>query len=167
MKKYVKEIVPYILVIILVLLIKHYLASPIRVNGSSMYPTLKDGDIMILNKIHYHLNDIQRFDIVVIKTKNSPIIKRIIGLPGDKIEYKNNELYVNNKKIKEDFSHTEIEDYNIEELGKMTVPKNKYFVLGDNRKNSMDSRFYGFIDKKNIEGRAKTIILPLKRIGTI
>ncbi len=167
MKKYVKEIVPYILVIILVLLIKHYLASPIRVNGSSMYPTLKDGDIMILNKIHYHLNDIQRFDIVVIKTENSPIIKRIIGLPGDRIEYKNNKLYVNNKKIEEEFQHAEIEDYNIEQLGKITVPKNKYFVLGDNRKNSMDSRFYGFIDKKNIEGRAKTIILPLKRIGTI
>ncbi len=165
MKKYIKEIIPYIIVIILVLLIKTYLVSPIRVNGSSMHPTLKDGDIMILNKIHYLLTDIQRFDIVVIKTENSPIIKRIIGLPGDKIEYKNNELYVNNKKVIEEFLHTEIEDYNIEELGKVTVPKNNYFVLGDNRKNSMDSRFYGFIEKKNIQGRAKTIILPLKRFG--
>lgn len=166
MKKYIKEIVPYILVIIIVMLIKYYLVSPIRVNGSSMHPTLRDGDIMILNKIHYHLNEIERFDIVVIKTENSPIIKRIIGLPGDRIQYKNNTLYVNNKKIEEGFSHTEIEDYNIEELGNLTVPQNKYFVLGDNRKNSMDSRFYGFIDKKNIQGRAKTIILPLKRIGT-
>ena len=165
MKKYIKEIVPYILVIIIVLLVKQYLISPIRVNGSSMYPTLKDGDIMILNKIHYHLKDIKRFDIVVIKTNKSPIIKRIIGLPGDKIEYKNNELYVNDEKVEENFSHAEIDDYNIDELGSTTVPENSYFVLGDNRKNSMDSRYYGFIEEKNIVGRAKTIILPLKRIG--
>lgn len=165
MMKYIKEIVPYIIIILVVVFVKAFIISPIRVNGTSMYSTLDDGDIMILNKVIYNLESIKRFDIVVIKTDNSNIIKRIIGLPGDTVEYKNNILYINGKKTEENYTRAVMRDYNIEELGNVKVPKNKYFVLGDNRLNSVDSRYYGFIDRKNILGRAKLVILPFKRFG--
>lgn len=172
MKQTIKEIIPYIILIIIVILIKSYIISPIRVNGSSMYSTLHDKDIMILNKIIYHFKEIERFDIVVVDVpksetiaKNEYIIKRIIGLPGDKIEYRNNILYVNGKKIKENFSHKKTTDFNIKDLGSLTVPKDHYFILGDNRTNSVDSRMLGFIQKKNIIGRAQYTILPFSRIG--
>lgn len=163
--KYIKEILPYIFLILILIFIKSFIVSPIKVNGDSMYSTLHDGDLMILNKTIYHFTDIRRFDIVVIKTKKSFIIKRVIGLPGDKVEYKNNRLYVNDSEVEEDYIRGKMEDYNIEELGSTVVPANSYFVLGDNRKVSADSRVYGFIKQKDILGRAKTTIFPFNRIG--
>lgn len=165
MKKIIKEMIPYILIIGVVLLVKQYVVSPVRVNGSSMDSTLQDKDIMILNKVVYRFQEVKRFDIVVIKTENDPIIKRVIGLPGEKIEYKNNILYVNGKKVEENFSHKETEDFNIEKLGSKIVPEGSYFVLGDNRGNSVDSRYLGFIKKENILGRTKYTILPPNRLG--
>lgn len=166
-KKIIKEYLPYIITIIIVILIKTFLISPIRVNGESMFKTLHDKDIMILNKVVYRFNRIKRFDVVVVKTNRSPIIKRVIGLPGEKIEYINNKLYVNGKVVKENFNHAKTEDFNISELGSITVPKGKYFVLGDNRVNSVDSRIIGFVPKKEIDGRAKYIILPISRIRKV
>ena len=163
--KYVKEILPYIWIVLFLVFIKVFIVSPIRVNGDSMYSTLHDGDIMILNKTIYHFTDIRRFDIVVVRTKHSFIIKRIIGLPGDKVEYKDNLLYINGSKLDEQYTREVMDDYNIEELGSTVVPANCYFVLGDNRTISADSRVYGFIKQKDIVGRAKTIIFPFNRIG--
>lgn len=172
MKSVMKEIIPYIIIILVVILIKTYIVSPIRVNGSSMYRTLHDKDIMILNKTAYYNHSIKRFDIVVVKVEKSKfiprkehIIKRVIGLPGDKIEYRNNCLYINGKKTKESFPHAETADFNIKDLGSITVPENHYFVLGDNRINSVDSRLLGFIKKENIIGKAKYTILPISRFG--
>lgn len=172
MKDFIKEILPYIIVILIVILVKTYIISPIRVNGSSMYSTLHDKDLMILNKTAYYNQPIKRFDIVVVRVEKSKyiprkeyIIKRVIGLPGDKIEYRNNYLYINGKKIKEDYSHTETADFNIKDLGSITVPKNHYFILGDNRINSVDSRLLGFIKKENIIGKAKYTIFPISRFG--
>lgn len=133
-----------------------------------MTPTLHDKDIMILNKIVYRFNDIKRFDIVVIKKDDGQdIIKRVIGLPGDKVEYKDNKLYINGKVVKENFLHADTEDLDTEKFGSLTVPKNSYYVLGDNRKNSIDSRYLGFIPKNEIEGRARYIIYPFKRYGEV
>ena len=89
---FLKEYVPYVLVIILVILIKRFVVTPIRVVGDSMYDTLHDGDIMILNIIGYRFSDIERFDIVVVDKGREPLIKRVIGLPGEEIEYKDNQL---------------------------------------------------------------------------
>ena len=91
MKKYLKEIYPYIVIIITVVLIRTFIVTPVRVDGKSMYSTLDNGDILILNKMSKNYN---RFDIVVVKIGGSKIVKRIIGLPGDKIEYIDNELFL-------------------------------------------------------------------------
>ena len=160
-KKFFKENIGYILVIILVLLVKAYVVSPIRVNGDSMNNTLYDKDIMILDEISYRFSDIKRFDIVVVKTRGEYLIKRIIGLPGEKVSYKDNKLYINDKYIKEDFSHKETNDFEV------IVPKGKYYVLGDNRTNSTDSRIIGAIPKKNIIGKTHLTVFPFSRFGSV
>ena len=165
METFLKEVGPYIVLILAVIMIKLYVVTPIKVNGTSMDSTLKNGDFMILNKLVYHFSNIKRFDIVVIKTPRETIIKRIIGLPGDTIEYKNSKLYVNGKVVKEEFIKEKTEDFNISELGYSKVPEDTYFVLGDNRDNSIDSRFLGFMRKDMILGRAKFTFFPFTRIG--
>ena len=101
-KKICKEYIPYVIVIIVVLLFKHYFFAPVRVNGASMDDTLKDKQILLLNIIDYKLNDnIKRFDIVVIDNEDEFLIKRIIGLPGDIVRCVDNKLYINGKEIKE------------------------------------------------------------------
>ena len=156
---FLKEYVPYILVIIIVLLIKQFVVSPIKVNGDSMLKTLHDGDIMILNRIGYQFSDIKRFDIVVVDEGSEFIIKRIIGLPGEKVEYKDNVLYINDKKVKDTYGSDITEDFSVK------VPKGSYFVLGDNRTNSMDSRVFGSFKKKDILGKAGFILFPFSRFG--
>ncbi len=158
-KRFIKEYLPYVVILIFVILVKKYVVSPIKVNGESMMTTLHDGDIMILNIIGYRFDDIKRFDIVVVKEENELLIKRVIGLPGEKIEYHNNRLYVNGKKIKDSYGSDVTEDFSVE------VPKGKYFVLGDNRTNSMDSRVFGAFSKKNILGKTSLILFPFSRFG--
>ncbi len=162
----IKEVMFYVIVIIVILLIRHYLVSLIKVDGNSMKDTLRNKDIMILDKASYRFNKINRFDIVVIKQDKEYLIKRVIGLPSEDIEYKNNQLYINGKKVKENFSHKKTQDFDIEELGYKKIPKDYYFVLGDNRTNSMDSRIIGFIPKKNIIGKATITIYPFNRLGS-
>ena len=160
-----KEFGLYIIVIIAVLLFKCFVVSPIRVNGVSMYPTLHNKDIMLLDKISYRFKKIERFDIVVIKYEDDYLIKRVIGLPGEKIEYRNNKLYVNGKEVEENFSKEDIENFNISELGSNEVPIDSYFVVGDNRKNSKDSRMIGFIRKEEIIGKSFFTLFPFDRFG--
>lgn len=166
--KFIKEIYPYIVIIIVVLFVKRYIVAPIQVNGVSMMGTLHDGDIMILNKLQYKRNGVDRFDIVVIKSHGTHIIKRIIGLPGDKVEVIDNVLYINDKKYNESYldKKTITEDFSLEELlDKEKVPKGYYFVLGDNRGDSLDSRMLGFIAEDDIEGIATFTIFPFNRLG--
>lgn len=158
-QKFLKEYGPYLITIILVILIKRYIVSPIKVQGDSMKDTLHNNDIMILNIIGYRFSKIERFDIVVIDKGNEYIIKRVIGLPGEKIEYKDNQLYVNGVKIKDSYSKEVTEDF------LTTVPKNSYFVLGDNRTNSMDSRYFGAFERKYILGKTGLTIFPFNRMG--
>ena len=157
----VKEILSYVIIIIVVLLIKQFIVTPIRVNQSSMNNTLFDKDIMLLDKISYRFKDIKRFDIVVIKRNKEYLIKRVIGLPGDMIEYKDNKLYVNNEIVKEDFLHKQTDDYKLEKV----IPDNYYFVVGDNRPNSLDSRVIGLIKRDEILGKTNLVIFPFKHFG--
>ncbi len=163
---FIKEISVYIIIVVVIVLLKIYVISPIRVNGTSMDPTLKNGDIMILNKIGYRITKIKRFDIVVIKYKDELLIKRVIGLPGEKIKYVNNTLYVNGKKLDEEFDKTYTYNFSLKEIGSTTVPDDSYFVLGDNREVSKDSRSIGFIDREDIVGKSSLTLFPFNRFGT-
>ncbi len=163
---FIKEISVYVIIILIIILLKMYVISPIRVNGTSMDPTLENGDIMILNKIGYRITKIKRFDIVVIKYKDELLIKRVIGLPGEKIKYVNNTLYVNGKKLDEEFDKTYTYNFSLNEIGSTTVPDDSYFVLGDNREVSKDSRSIGFIDREDIVGKSSLTLFPFNRFGT-
>ena len=157
---YLKEIIPYVVIVLVVILIRTFLFTPIRVSGSSMDPTLKDGYIMILNKIA----KIDRFDIVVVKSSGSRpvLIKRVIGLPGETVEVRDGNLYINGKKTKDNYGKSITLDFK-----SVKVPKGQYFVLGDNRVVSADSRIYGTIKKEDIKGTTKLIIFPLNKIGNV
>ena len=165
--KNLKNVLSYVIVIVLALLIKEYIFSPIKVNGSSMYPTLEDGDIMILNEIGYHLNGINRFDIVVVKKDNDRIIKRVIGLPGETVSYKDNKLYINGNEVKEDFTHDITHNFDLSEIDVEVIPEDYYFVVGDNRGNSKDSRMIGLVSKSEIKGKTNLILYPFKKIGNV
>lgn len=167
MNKKKKEIIEYIVLIIVILLIRTYLFVPIMVSGNSMVPTLNNGDVMILNKFKYLVNDIKRFDIVVVDYENEYIIKRVIGLPGDYIEYKNDILYVNSKKVEENYNREFTDDFDLNDLNKEIIPNNYYLVLGDNRPISKDSRKIGLIDKKNIKGSTNFVLFPFSRFDKV
>lgn len=161
-KKICKEYIPYIVVIILVLLFKHYFFAPARVNGASMNNTLKDKDILLLNIIDYKLNNnIKRYDIVVIDIEDEYLIKRIIGLPGDIVRCVDSEIYVNDKKIKDDFSIGKTSDFEVK------VRDGEYFVLGDNREISLDSRYFGTFKREQIKGKTTHILYPFNKFGKI
>ena len=149
-----------------------FLGRPFTVSGASMYPTLHNGDRMVLSKV----GDIHRFDVVILKApdENVEYIKRVIGMPGDTVEMKSGILYINGKKVDQPFINTEalakqtvfMDDFTLESLtGESKVPEGKYFVLGDNRGVSKDSRMIGFIDRSAIEGKAVFTIWPFGRIG--
>ena len=165
MKKFIKELVPYIVIVIIVVLIRTYIVTPVIVSGDSMIPTLEDKQLLLLNKINYQFNDIERYDIVVIKIDKKEIIKRIIGLPGETIEYRNNILYVNGHEVENDYNF-DTDDFNLKSICNCDkIPNNKYLVLGDNRKVSADSRIIGLIDKENIEGKVDISIWPIKKVS--
>ena len=160
MKKFLKEYISYVVIIILVIIVKVYVVTPIRVNGPSMNDTLHDKDIMILDEISYRFRPIKRFDIVVIRYKDEYIIKRVIGLPGEVVSCKNNKIYINGKVIEENFSRKYTNDFD-----DVLVGDSSYFVLGDNRVNSTDSRIIGTVSKKSIKGRTSLTIFPFPRFG--
>ena len=158
-KKIMNELLPYIFIVVLVLIVKAFIVAPIRVNGSSMDNTLKDSDIMLLDKISYNFGDIERFDIVVVERENDFLIKRVIGLPGEKVEYNDDKLYINNKYVKVPFKHSYTKDF------KTKVSKDGYFVMGDNRVVSLDSREFGSIKEDTILGKTSLVIFPFDRVG--
>jgi signal peptidase I len=162
----------------LAVVIRYFLFAPILVDGVSMMPTLHDQNRMIVNKIGYKIGKPKRFDIIVFKaTEDKDYIKRVIGLPGDHIEYKNDVLYVNGKPYKEpylDQYKKEVTDgpltydFTLEEItGEKTVPKGQLFVLGDNRRFSKDSRTIGTISMKEVIGKANIVYWPIEDIHII
>ena len=160
---FLKGLIPYVISLIAVIVVKTYVVTPIKVNGNSMYSTLEDGDIMILDIISYRLSGLKRFDIVVINQGKELIIKRVIGLPGEKIEYRDGSLYVNDKEVEDPY----INNYSMTENLSITIPEGEYYVLGDNRHNSLDSRTFGTFDKKQILGKTDLIIYPFNRFGLL
>ena len=159
--KWLKENIVFLIILTAIIITRIFFFSPIRVNGTSMYPTLQDKEFMILNKISLK-QGINRFDIVVVQENNKHIIKRVIGLPGESVMYKDNKLYINGKVIEDNYSKTTTNDFDNVVLG-----ENEYFVMGDNRAVSKDSRIIGPVNIKNIKGKTNLIIFPFNKIGTV
>lgn len=166
MTEKIKEFIPYVIILIVVLLIRSFIVTPVMVHGTSMDSTLKEGNVLLLNKWTYYFNDIKRNDIVVIDNGREPLIKRVIGLPGEHVKYVNHKLYINNNLIDDSFSD-KTNDFDLSALKYDIIPDNMYFVLGDNRQDSLDSRIIGLIKEEDIEGKVNIRLWPLNQISKI
>jgi len=146
--------------LVIIIGIRSFVMQPFFVNGQSMEPNFYDGDYLIVNEIGYRFNDPKRGDVIVFHYPNDPqqfFIKRIIGLPGEKIVIKNNEITIYNKERPDGFALDEFyipksavisKDYSQE------LKNDEYYVLGDNRIASSDSRVWGVLEKRHIVGKA-------------
>ena len=185
-----------VVVIVLVILIKNFIGEARWIPSGSMRPTLLEGDRIFVEKVSNYVTQPKRGEIIVFYppteeleqtpwaiftrllgffNKDVAYIKRIIGMPGDKIEIKTNwhdetnQVYINGKPLNEPYTNKDgfmpcREDMN---CGPMVVPKGSYFMMGDNRANSQDSRFWGFLPKDRIIGRAVFRFWPIGRIGEL
>lgn len=161
------SLVPYVVIVVVVCFIRYFIITPVRVTGSSMYPYLKNGEILMLEKVD---KNYKRFDIVVANAANTKIIKRVIGMPGEKIKYENCKLYINDEIVEDYVKECITGDFNLEDLyGYLVIPEGYYFVMGDNRKESSDSRDIriGLIKEDMIEGKAVFRITPFSKFGSL
>ncbi|MBE6149027.1 MAG: signal peptidase I [Firmicutes bacterium] len=160
MQKFLKNYGAYIAIFVLVVLTRTFLITPVKVNGTSMEKTLQSGDVMILNKIA----TIERDDIVVVgsEVQGSNIIKRVIALPGESIKCEDGIIYINNREYSDKYAYGITDDF--EEI---ILDNDEYFVLGDNRLVSNDSRSFGPVPSKSIKGETKLIIFPFNKMGLV
>ena len=163
MKK-LKELLIYSSIILMVILVRTFIITPVIVNGRSMEPTLLNKEILLLSKNN---QNIERFDVVVLEINGERLVKRVVGLPGEHLKYINNHVYINHNMLEEQYLEKQTNNFNIDELGFSTIPYNAYFVLGDNRTSSKDSRFFGMININQIIGKVKYRIFPINRLGKI
>lgn len=161
--EFIKDMFKYLIVIVVILLIRVFIISTTEVVGNSMNPNLNNGNILLVDQVFYKLSGLKRFDVISFKSKPSHLVKRIIGLPGETIEYEDNILYINNKKIKERFNLLG----STNDFGPVVIPKDNYFVLGDNREDSTDSRVFGTIKVNIINGKCFFSIWPLNQIKIV
>jgi len=165
-REFFKDTFKYIVVAVAVFLLFIFVVGLQQVVGPSMSPTLQEGNVIVVNKMFYTFNDVKRGDIIVLSESEKYMIKRVIGIAGDYVEYKNNSLYINGELIEEDYLNDSVytDDFSLSELGYTIIPENMYFVLGDNREDSLDSRSYGLISKKQIIGKTWFCIWPLSNL---
>ena len=173
-KPIIKDIISYALIIIVVVLIRLFIFDPVRVDGPSMDNTLQYGQVLILYKIGYKKNQIKRYDIVVVDVclngasnckKKERVVKRVIGLPNETIYAKDGKVYVNDEETDISFTSSETEDFTLEGFTK--IPGDKYFIMGDNRSISLDSREFGPVSEDQIVGKASFVIWPLNKIKSL
>ncbi|MEO2068628.1 MAG: signal peptidase I [Desulfurobacteriaceae bacterium] len=196
-EKIIENLKSFAIALILALIIRAFIVQSFHIPSGSMIPSLLIGDFILVDKITYHFREPDRGDVVVFHfplNEDIYYIKRIIGIPGDKIEIINGKVYINGKPCKYEFAgfytykekgetnngkifyeslprskdgekkhmilKTGIQGDNV---GVLVVPKGKYFVMGDNRNNSYDSRFWGFVDRDKIVGIARIIFFSWDR----
>ncbi len=158
MKKFVKEYLPYVLILLVIILLRIYVVTPVTVDGNSMNDTLYPNDLMLLFKV----GNIERYDIVVANHDNKKLIKRVIGMPNDKIKCVSGILYINNEEDTSGYGYGENIDF-----PEYTLKDDEYFLIGDNRSDSFDSRYFGPVKKEDIVGKANFIIFPFNRFGSV
>ncbi|MEI5988582.1 signal peptidase I [Enterococcus termitis] len=169
---FMKLLIPSLL---LLFILRGFILIPVPVDGNSMEKTLSQGDMIAMEKF----TSIKRFDVVVFKLPNGAIyIKRVIGLPGDAIRYEDDQLYINEQPVEESFLEKNIKkdhetapyttNFNLSDLITTDVlPKDSYFVLGDNRRMSKDSRSFGAVESKYILGKAQFVYYPITHMKFI
>lgn len=167
--KVFKEVMSYVFIILVVIVIRVFIVTPVRVDGTSMYPTLNNNDILIEKKFD---KSIDRFDVVVIDYNKDKLVKRVIGLPGETIRI--SITHVGSNVVSKIIVDGEVldEEYGREPMEKTGIAANEiklgddeYFVLGDNRNDSSDSRFLGVFKKKDINGVTNFRLFPIKKFG--
>lgn len=161
-----------ILICLLALVIVFYFGRQVKNSGDSMKPAVKDGDVVLVNRMIYDASKPKRGDVIIFKPNGNEnarsYIKRIIGLPGETIQIKDGKIYIDGEKLEEDYETTEIENPGTA-FEKITLDGDEYFVLGDNRKNSEDSRMadIGNVRRSEIEGKAWFILSTQGNFGFI
>lgn len=167
---YVKEILPYVLIIVAALLLNTFIIINARIPSASMETTIMTGERVFGNRLAYKVSDPKRYEIAIFKFPDDEsrlFVKRVIGLPGDTIELRNGAVYINgvNDMENETFISTNLGD----DFGPYVVPEDCYFMMGDNRAHSNDSRFWDHtcVRKDQLVGRAGFRYWPLNKIGFI
>jgi signal peptidase I len=162
-------LLPIIAAVILALLIKTYVAEAFQIPSGSMEPTIKIGDRVIVEKLFFHPGTLRRDDVIVfwppagVSPNGDPLIKRVIGLPGDTVLIRGGTVYVNGQPLQEPY----IEEKPNYDYGPVTVPSEKLFMMGDNRNHSFDSRNWGYENFSGVVGKAKWIYWPPDHFGKI
>ncbi len=157
MKEKIKEILPYIIILVAVILFRTFIATPVIVNGPSMQETLHTNDVLILRRT----SKINRYDIVVANHNGDKLIKRVMGIPGDKIKCVSGIIYVNNEEVSNYGYGTSFD------FAQVILGENEYFLIGDNREDSLDSRYFGPVEKSDISGVADFRVFPFTKIGKL
>ena len=145
MMKKIKELIPYIVILVVVILIRTYVATPVIVNGPSMQTTLYTNDMLVLKKT----KKINRYDIVVANHNGDKLIKRVMAVPGDMSKFVSGTIYVNNEEVTK-------YGYGV-----------SYYLIGDNREDSLDSRYFGPVSLDDISGVVDFRIYPFTKFGKI
>jgi signal peptidase I len=169
-KSFFRELLETMIIVVVVLLpIRFYIAQPFVVVGSSMYPSFEDGDYLIVDEISYRFTPPKRGDVVVFRpptNEKDHYIKRVVGLPGETVSVIGNEVKIINKENPQGFILEESYIYSERDASKeATLGENEYFVLGDNRAVSSDSRVWGPITKDELSGRVLLRLFPISSIG--
>lgn len=147
--------------------------QPHKIKGSSMEPNFSNGEFLLTDKVTYRFGEPQKGDVIVFKAppdENDEFIKRIVGLPGEIISMRSGFIYINGVKLEEPWLDNRPVTFSgsfLKEGQEIPVPPGKYFVLGDNRKHSSDSRSWGFVDKEKITGRAWLVYWPPQKAGLV
>jgi len=168
MKEWVE---PIVIAVVLALIIRTFVVQAFKIPTGSMRPTLMEGDRILVNKFIYKFREPVRGDVIVFvspEDKKKDFIKRLVGLPGEEIEISNGTILINKKAVDSDSVIRERYYYNRGDFGKenqaVIIPDNAYYALGDNSISSRDSRYWGFMPKKYLIGKAFLIYWPLTRI---
>lgn len=158
--------------VLIALLVRNFVVQSFKIPSGSMQPTLIEGDRVLVNRLSYRLHDVNRGDVIVFSRPDSAaagpgepedLIKRVIALPGETIEAREGEVYIDGKALDEPYLVEGTKTLNLDEPVK--VPEGEVFVMGDNRGNSSDSRFIGTIPEDSVIGRAFAIIWPPSRFS--
>ncbi len=160
-----REIIETFLLTLLIFWAVNTITGRFRIEGSSMMPTMQEGEYVLINKLAYYLEEPKRGDIIVLHYPRDPsrdFIKRVVGIPGDLVEIDDGEVEINGQLISEPYINS-APQYN----GSWTVPDDQFFVLGDNRNNSSDSHTWGFLPRDHIVGKGWVVYWPVDQVERI